>query len=215
MFGPNTEGHLRRYQKTLGLVVDGVAGQVTKYRLSLPRHDFSKDLFAENDAPDIPWEDKSTIKYSLGISPGYLDRTQLLKEIGSAFQAWSDLLGLEAKIEAIDKEDDAAHVRIRFVDFALKGGSSFALDRPGRELATARADFIHFDASEKWSLQGDAVTNGNGSFMCMSACIHQVGHVFGFGHVADEKSVMHALYSPDKTELTTVDEQLLVSRASF
>lgn len=215
VFGPKTKGALERVQKFWGLLSDGIAGPATKSWFSFPRHDFCCDLEQDSDAYNSKeWEDSSMVRYWMGVCPGYLDRTKLLKELAAAFSAWDEVSDVQFKEV---KDEAKADIQVRFVDMRQDDGETLSFGRPGSELAAAGRDYIHFDESEKWLLQGGDFleTTAPVAFQFQTVCVHQVGHVLGFGHVADKNAIMCPLYSPGKTKLSKVDRKLLVSRASF
>ena len=76
--------------------------------------------------PDLGTGDKanyakgSTVKYCVGVTPGYLPRAKVLCEIARAFTSWSGASGLKFERVLMSEAQAGAHVDLR-VDWEQSG----------------------------------------------------------------------------------------------
>ena len=111
------------------LKVDGIAGRVTKGKMSETRNDFQPDT---TRGSLLQWPTGTTVRYWVGVNPGYLDRPAVLDELARAFDAWSEVTAV--KFQHVQAEAEA-DVHVQWVDLGLD--QKLAFDGPGGELANA------------------------------------------------------------------------------
>lgn len=164
-FGAKTELALKEYQEITGLLVDGVAGPVTKGQFTQSLHDshtFATSASTNNsDTDKAVFESNSTIPYYVGSVPGYLNSTHVRLCIGKALTEWQRYSNLQfiltetvetAKLHFVFGMRDAATITNDSVvnTSANDDGDMLQFDGPGGELARVSNGVIQFDPSERF-----------------------------------------------------------------
>lgn len=112
--------------------------------------------------------------------------------------------------------DDETQANVKFKFVGGDHGDGYNFDGPGNVLAHAffpnqnRAGAVHFDLSEKWTL------NNWGSPIqidLFNVVIHELGHALGINHSSQEDSVMYAWYKPENSKLS--EDDLLAIRQLY
>ena len=183
-FGDQTEAAVKRYQEAYKLASDGVAGPLTKGKLTAPLFDGGSHIEEEFEKVfDVPADGRVT--FWAGKQPGYLDDDQYQSEIELAFSKWATHTGLD--FVEVGAQQDAA-VRLIF-----SNDENFS-DGDGGKLAAAHQFGIKFDASEQWLLQGEERTSA-AQFEFLPVLLHEIGHIVGVGHSFNEDDVMYPYYT--------------------
>ena len=209
-FSFRTEGALKLMQSFLGCKPDGVAGNYTKNALTHWKYDSmpSRTTCEKGETRALSLRTSSTMKFWLGVCPGYLSRKKALKELSDSLESWKEVTG--ADIHLVECEQDA-DIKIQFHDDINDDG---IVGNLGGDLGRVGENHIHLDATQRWILAGDTNTGDKG-FKFQPVVLHLLGHIIGFEHVENTSCVMHPLYNPTKTKLDSMDRQLLCSRAEF
>ncbi|MEE9417624.1 MAG: matrixin family metalloprotease, partial [Acidimicrobiales bacterium] len=134
----------------------------------------------------IPWS------FNSGSAPTGLDPGQAHAAIQAAFTVWSSPaeLGFEwAEQRKVDIAIAAADgVNVVFWDEATEGEKYLARAYVWRNVKGEVTDFdIRLNSAYSWS----SSSSNSGSYDLGSVMLHEVGHVLGLSHVADERAVMY------------------------
>ena len=199
-FGPVTDKSLLAFQAVNGLKVDGIAGNITKEAMLLPRNDRLPDV---NTAVDSPiFERFQPVKYHVGSCPGYLPSAGVLNDISLAFAEWGKALSME--FTSVSEKKDA-DIMLRWTDTSSING--FKFDGVGGAIAHAASKVIELDSNEKWSIAAESTSN---TYSLRAVLLHEISHVLGMaGHSNDPQSVMSPYYAGNRLKLTEAD----ISRA--
>lgn len=147
---------------------------------------------------------------------GSLDRSKFVGELKRAFDAWSEVTNLNfgMAFDYVDADIKIAFGRRRHGECAKYG---FDFDGPitgyghyvtGTELAHAYPPqsvlkgILHFDGDESWTTDKGSCRSCQDFY---PVALHEIGHILGLNHIANEQSIMHYSDKDSNTHLTIDD----------
>jgi len=206
-FGPRTKKAVEDYQKFSGLVQDGVAGPITKAMLIKPRNDMNPDVSAAaSKTRPLPFEAGSTVFYSVGTLPGYLNATKAFEEIEEAFSQWGTAMGVTFELSATPLR---SRIHVQFADLSSLGEGTDGIAKPGGQLAEATPQGVTLDEGERWLLRGQSKpARVSKAFKLYTVLLHELGHCIGLSHSSYPEDVMWPYYreDPERPELSAADK---------
>jgi len=206
-FGKKTEQALRDFQKTMGLTVDGIAGEITKDFMSRPRHDSHWDKIWQDGGEEIKadgfktvpnYRKGSRVLYHIGSSPAYLKRQNVESDIGDAFDAWNDIQESSGVLFIRTRILADAQLRVQWRNTSPKNDRKF--DGRGGMLAESTKTHISFDITERW-LTSDLEAKSR-EFYLREVTAHEIGHVLGLGHINERNALMNPYYEHGRVKPT-------------
>lgn len=212
-WGPKTESALETFKGYVGIKgKEEGAGAITKASLARDRFDAHRDeLTDDNDKKFFDLSTK-TFNYSVGVSPGYLNRAQVLKETQAAFDGWGEALGIKFCLKGLrDTEDlgDKSSTDTIHIAWFHKSGeqSEYTFGARGGTLAhtTPEARLIQLDITERWLLMTQKQEYKYGRFFYQPVLAHEIGHLLGLSHSDVPEDLMAPFYDHDKLALAPMD----------
>ena len=220
LFGPKTEEATLLFQNISGLASpDGIIDETTKRAMIRPRFDHQKDVLQQQPSSSLPnATSRVSSKYlagdrvdiSVGSSPGYLEREDVLSAVADALKMWEEASGVILNV--IDRRAAAATtttnvasavVNLSWRDHSGTNDDLTRFDGPGGTIARATPEYVHLDSSELWCVRN--VPSKPFAFDIYSVVLHEFGHVLGLKHSAHIDDVMSPFYSVRSEPLTEND----------
>ncbi|KAF3796610.1 putative metalloproteinase 165R [Nymphaea thermarum] len=126
------------------------------------------------------------------------------QQLRSAFAKWAAVSPFQF---AEASEGKVADLQIAF--YSGDHGDGHPFDGPGKILAHVFAptnERLHFDADETWLLDATGMNRVD----LESVAVHEISHLLGLGHSADESAIMYPSIGADvrKVELSSNDVQI-------
>jgi hypothetical protein len=181
-FGPKTEAAVRAFQEMWGLETNGEVGPATKRVLLSSRHDLEPETAAADSEPDVAvFPAGTTIKWWLGVSPGYMDRGDVEADVEAALKEWAEASEGKLTFERTRLRGEA-QLDISWQDRVHKakgmgGGSMNSLlefDGRGGVLAHAGNGFVHLDLAERWRASQSKAKVREDDISLLAVVLHEV-----------------------------------------
>lgn len=208
-----TQHALKVYQARVGIEASGVIDEPTAQTLEQPRcgvPDFSRgDAFARVGDPFVLRGCSykgiaSPVKYALSTPPQSFTLADLQPAIKAAIDTWKNEIPIS--FQEVSLSDDPV---LTFEWVEREHGDGEPFDGVGHVLAHAfsppkcggtHTGKCHFDNQEVWDF-----FHGAGIHDIQTVALHEIGHLLGLDHSAEETSVMFEYYKGTRRELTTGD----------
>ncbi|ETO30126.1 NLP/P60 protein, partial [Reticulomyxa filosa] len=210
-FGPVTNQAVQDFQEASGLKPTGVVDAATKHAITSMKRCSNVDPFAKNNIKDeksasVDYGDKYDLTYSVGESPGYLDRSKVLDCIANTVKQWSDACAVTLTyVDGADEKSNDSDIWIEWSDKTLHRENVLRFDGAGGVLGEGGHGFVLLDSAERWVI-------GIDEHLEKSKDVSDLNDPNTWYRGQPTISLYHTApyYAPHKTTLTEVDKRIAV-----
>ncbi|RWS30356.1 Matrix metalloproteinase-14-like protein [Leptotrombidium deliense] len=208
------ENAIKDFQRFAGINETGKLDEETVTMMNAPRCG-NKDIVGHGEEArrrkryalqGSKWR-KTGITYHISKYSTKFDEATIDREVGKAFQVWSEVTPLNF----VPTKGDRVNIDIQFVKREHGDGDPF--DGPGNTLAHAYfpqyGGDAHFDDEERWTLDSYFGTN------LFQVAAHELGHSLGLGHSSIRDSLMAPFYQRYKPNFKLHKDDVLGIQALY